>query len=83
MTSEIKRAKTMLPNIPDEVFDLFLSPLITNNIGWPFQSLADALYGTDWQRIFYPFTLLGISQLVWERHCFFVNKDILWYSPHF
>jgi hypothetical protein len=46
----IERAKSMLPNIPTDVFDKFFAPLIINDIGWPFFSIYDSLNGTDWYR---------------------------------
>lgn len=59
----------MFPNMPPEVFDTFLVPLI-NDIGWPFLSTNTPLNGTDWLRILSPLTLVDLSQLKWVRHVF-------------
>ena len=74
----IDRAKSMLPNIPTEVFENFFVPLIINDIGWPFLTIYDSLDGTDWYRILYPFSLDSLSKLRWKLSSFFLNKDILY-----
>ncbi len=74
----IDRAKAMFPNIPADVFDNFFAPLIINDIGWPSFSIYDALDGTDWYRILYPFSLQTLSKLTWKISSFFLNKDILY-----
>jgi hypothetical protein len=78
MMTPLERAKSMLPNVPANVFDNFFAPLIINDIGWPFSSIYDSLNGTDWYRILYPFSLDSLSQLKWKLTSFFLNKDILY-----
>ena len=73
----IKQAKAMLPNIPDEVFDGFLSPLI-DSFGWPFSSVSQILDGTEWCRILYPLTLPELSALKWNRKLFTLESHSLY-----
>lgn len=73
---ETKIARTMLPNIPAEVFDEFLKPIIID-IGWPFRTIYTLLEGTDWHRILYPLSLVSLSQLKWVRQQFFLKHESL------
>lgn len=60
-------AKSMFPNMPAEVFDVWLSPLI-KKIGWPFTSVSDSVDGTGWERALgrgLPF--LKIAPLRWSK----------------
>lgn len=74
----IERAKLILPNMPDEVFDSFMAPLIINDIGWPFLTAGDSLAGTDWHRILYPLSLSFFCQLRWKITKFYLNKEDLY-----
>lgn len=73
----IKQAKAMLPNMPDEVFDGFLSPLI-DSFGWPFRSVYQILDGTEWYRILSPLTLPELSVLKWNRKLFTLESHTLY-----
>lgn len=67
----------MLPNVPPEVFDTFLKPLIlNNNIGWPFFSV-DFTYG-EWTRILSPLSLIDFSKLRWVRNTFTFNDSLFY-----
>lgn len=74
--AETDIARTMLPNMPTEVFDEFLKPLIIS-YGWPFRTVYVPLNGTEWCRIFYPLTLVSLSQLIWIRREFILKKESL------
>ncbi len=66
----------MFPEMPDEVFNIFLKPLI-DTYGWQFTSVGDSTIGTDWFRILHSFDLSTIQQLRWVRHSFFLDKYAL------
>jgi hypothetical protein len=72
----IEQAKSMFPNMPDELFNIFLSPFITD-IGWPFLTVYDSIDGTDWYRLLSGLTLKQFSNLTWDRRVIFLNKSIL------
>ncbi|MFT7300673.1 MAG: hypothetical protein ACI89Z_001135 [Porticoccus sp.] len=42
-------AKAMLPNMTDEIFNMWLAPEITNN-DWPFEYFSTPVEGTDWEK---------------------------------
>ncbi len=42
--------REFFPNMPDEVFDLWLAPLIQGK-GWPFNSITDDLQKTNWRYV--------------------------------
>jgi len=68
--SIIDAAKSMFPNMPDEVFDIFLKPLI-EVYGWSFVDVKESVpVESEWFRILYPCTLFAISQFVWNRRGF-------------
>lgn len=73
----ISNAKSMLPNMPDEVFDGFLKPLIIDHFGWPFTSVNDLSNETEWFRILHPFSLKSFSNLQWQKIYFVFNQGIL------
>lgn len=74
--ADVLRAASMLNELPMEVGQGFLVPLI-QDIGWPFHSVQDSLHGTDWHRILHPFTLEQFAQLRWCRKSFLLNKNYL------
>jgi len=61
-------ARELLANMPDEVFSLYIEPLIQLH-GWPFWSLDQPRSSEtdDWIRMFDGHSLKTISQLSWER----------------
>lgn len=74
--ADLIRAISMLGDLPAEVGEGFLAPLI-NDVGWPFKGIKDSLYGTDWYRILHPLTLEQFAELSWCRKKFLLNKDLL------
>jgi hypothetical protein len=74
----IENAKSMLPLVPNEVFDGFFTPII-KDVGWPFSNINDHLVGTDWHRILYPLTLLDLHHLAWERQQILIDWDALYH----
>lgn len=73
---DLLRASSMLSELPAEVGEGFLAPLI-QDIGWPFETVQDSLHGTDWHRILYPFTLQQFAQLRWCRKKFLLDERLL------
>jgi hypothetical protein len=43
--------REFFPKMPDEVFDMWLSPFI-EEIGWPFKSDTETTKGTRWENLF-------------------------------
>jgi hypothetical protein len=62
-------ARQLLANMPDEVFSLYIEPLIELH-GWPFTSLDDPPSRANalWLQMFDHQSVKSISQLSWERH---------------
>lgn len=59
-------AKRLLPNMPDDLFHLYMEPMIREH-GWPFYSL-DSPTTMPWWQLFDCHPLRTISELLWERH---------------
>ena len=62
------RAKRLLPNMPDELFRLYMEPMISQH-GWPFYSL-DSPTTMPWWQLFDCHDIRTISELLWERREF-------------
>lgn len=63
-------ARSLLPDMPDEVFDIYIEPLIQAH-GWPFTFLEEVPTSPEASRWFQMFdrqSLKTISDLSWERH---------------
>jgi hypothetical protein len=58
-------ARQLLTNMPDEVFNLYIEPLIKLH-GWPFHSVDSPTFGL-WFQMFDHHSLKTISELIWER----------------
>lgn len=65
VNTKTSRARAMLRNMPDEVFRIYLEPLIRSN-GWPFRGVDSPTFGV-WRNYFDGHTLKKISQLTWKR----------------
>jgi len=61
----VEVARQLLANMPDEVFNLYIAPLIPS-YGWPFQKLESPAEG-HWLLAFDHRSLKELSQLSWER----------------
>lgn len=62
-------ARSLLTNMPDEVFDIYIKPLIQAH-GWPFSSLDEPPTPETlrWFQMFDHQSVQTISQLTWERY---------------
>jgi len=60
------KPREFFPNMPDEVFDNWLAPII-NDHGWPFTSINDDLFSSDWIfKIGNKFSLKQWFECEWE-----------------
>jgi hypothetical protein len=66
----------MFLNVPSEVFEAFLVPLI-GDVGWPFHTIHDSTRGTAWIRLLGELSLKEFSNLRWNIYTLSLNKDIL------
>ena len=62
------RAKRLLPNMPEELFRLYMEPMIIQH-GWPFYSLESPTT-MPWSQLFDCHDIRTISELFWQRHEF-------------
>lgn len=62
----LEHAQSMFPKMPQEVFDLWLRPLIGDD-EWPFSSIYDGTKGTVWFQYFWGESIRMVAQLSWER----------------
>jgi len=58
-------AKAIFKNMPDEVFEIYIAPLI-KDLGWPYNSANDFV-SRGWQEAFDNHQLNVIVELQWER----------------
>lgn len=60
------KPREFFPNMPDEMFDMWLAPFI-EKIGWPFTDVNADLSGTRWDIFLGEIPLCVWNQLVWSR----------------
>lgn len=63
-----ERARQLLPDMPQEVFDIWIADLI-KLVGWPFTSI-DQPVTIEWARYFWGMSLETVSKLDWHRQSF-------------
>jgi hypothetical protein len=63
----IQKAKGMLPNIPDEVFNTWLLPIIRDHNSWPYLNILSVHPSEQWRKYFGLFTLYDVSNLFWDK----------------
>ena len=74
----IDRARAMFPKMQDEVFDLFLRPLITTDMGWPYSSVDDVLIsGSPWYCVLHPFSLRQLAEMGWTLEDCVLDRNTL------
>ena len=60
--------REFFPKMPDEVFDMWLFPLI-EHIGWPYSELSDDILGSRWEMLLGQIQLNRWHSFNWElRH---------------
>lgn len=77
LSLHLKKAREMLINVPQEMFDMFFVTLV-EDVGWPFMNTSDSAEGTDWQRVFNPFSLRQIVDFKWVRREFVFDRGMFW-----
>ncbi len=63
--THIEKARAMLPEMPEEVFTMWIAEVVARN-GWPFECLSDSAR-EPWRSYFCGLSLRNISELVWEK----------------
>ncbi len=66
MMSSVQRAKAMLPDMPGEVFAIWIEPLVIAD-GWPFFSSALPAFSGAWSQYFVGEPVQTFNDLLWER----------------
>lgn len=67
--TDLEKAKSMLSNMPDEVFDAWLLPIIRDHNSWPYFDIFSPHPSLQWGQYFGLFTLNDISNCLWHRMC--------------
>lgn len=65
----IEQAKSMLPNMPTPLFDMFIAPLIDDT--------PNVFFGSRWFYHFGGLSLYQFSQLRWNISTLLINENIL------
>lgn len=65
--TQMRDELTLFPNMPHEVFDTWLAPIIEHS-GWPFVSVADPFPSVMWSDLFFQIPLAFWAQFRWRRH---------------
>jgi hypothetical protein len=67
----IKMTKAMLPNLPGEVFDMFITQINETE-----STTFDSMPGGRWFYYFGELSVEAFNHLIWRRTTLFFNKDI-------
>jgi hypothetical protein len=67
----------MLANMPDEVFDTWLLPIIKDHDSWPYNDIFSTHPSVQWSQYFGLFTLYDISNLMWDKFNLRLDVDLL------
>lgn len=76
MPTPIEQAREMFPDVPDEIFELFMVPLVDEKT-WKFKSIFDSTIDTKWFHWLAELSLCEFKKLKWNRHVLMLNKEIL------
>ena len=60
----MNEARLFFKGMPDEVFELYLFPLISE-LGWPFQYASQSVVGTKWHRVLNGVELMDLVNAKW------------------
>jgi hypothetical protein len=77
-TVNLEKARKMLPKMPQEVFDLWIAPLVESD-GWPFNTVMDIAIGR-WGTYLDGHTLNSLSNLNWKRQN--LSSQFTGFSPN-
>ena len=64
--TDIENAHNLLPNIPDDIFDIWLNPIIKKH-GFPFRTINDDIRDTIWFGYFGHCSLKFFSAHTWAK----------------
>lgn len=70
LSLQLHAARTLLSSMPDDVFNIYIAPLIESH-GWPFNihgAIIDPVEAKRWHQMFDLQSVEAIRQLSWERH---------------
>ena len=70
----IEKAKSMFPNMPDEVFNMWLSPIIRDHNSWPYTNIFSPHPSHQWSKYFGLYAIADISHCLWYK--FSLNFDM-------
>lgn len=62
-----EKAKSQLPNMPTEVFDAWLRPIIKDHGIWPYEMVHSPHPNSQWRDYFGHFSLKSISECRWDK----------------
>ena len=65
--TNLRRAKLMLPNMPNEVFETWLHPIIKDHNSWPYYNIHSPHPSQQWNQYFGLYPLSDISNCLWHR----------------
>ena len=66
----------MFPNMPEEAVNIFLAPLLGDDL-WPFSNILESTQGTRWWMYLGGLSLDKFSKLRWYRSSFLLYEYIL------
>jgi hypothetical protein len=67
----------MFPNMPDEVFNTWLLPIIRDHNTWPYLNVFSLHPSDQWQRYFRSFSINDFSNCKWNRKTLTFATDCL------
>jgi hypothetical protein len=62
----IQKAKAMLPDMPKQVFDEWLLPIIKDHNSWPYTDASSLHPSQQWEQYFGLFSFIDIVNLKWQ-----------------
>ena len=63
----IQKARTMFSNMPDDVFNAWLLPIIRDHNAWPYLNVFSPHPSLQWSKYFGLYALYDVSNLLWHR----------------
>ena len=63
----IQKARCMFPNMPDEVFNTWLLPIIRDHNTWPYLNVLSPHPSRQWSQYFGLFTIYDVANLLWDK----------------
>lgn len=73
----IQKAKSMLPNVPDEVFNKWLLPIIRDHESWPYRNSFSPHPSDQWRRYFRNFSINDFANCKWDKITLTFANDCL------